>query len=93
MIGWGGTGSELVLHHIVMLGQGSRVLICIVSVHYFSVFWCVCLSCISCDSYCIRLIVANTLHISLGLFEIIGIGGGSGLVRPSASVATGHDIW
>ena len=32
----------------------------IASVHYFAVFWCVCLSCISCDSYCIRLIVANT---------------------------------
>ena len=53
--GWGGTGSELVLPYIVMIGKGS-LSINILSVHYFAVFWWVCLSSLS----CIRLIVANT---------------------------------
>ena len=84
------TGSELVIPYIVMLG----VRVNIASVHYFAVVWCVCLSCISCDSYCIRLIVAHTYCISpIRLFLIVGIGGGSGLVRPLASVTTGRNIW
>ena len=44
------------------------------------------------DSCCIRLIVANTWRISpIRLFVIVWIGGGSGLVRLLACVATGRD--
>ena len=56
VIGLGGTGSKLVLPNIVMLGRGSRVLCALFCrlLQSFGVFAYLV------DSYCMRLIVANT---------------------------------